>query len=330
MATAFNSETDEDRILAKIEKALRLAENNPSEAEAATAMRMAQQMADAYNIDIEGIRSKSGAKAGARKDDLFPGGLYAYQRNLYEAIAKLNHCLYWAKKGLSRGQKYQHRLVGSKVNVMLTRQMGEYLQGVVERLARDYVSNDPTQYFTKEAHLFREGVVDRVIEKINTKREADLAEAERRKAEEAARSRHPGAATANALVLIDDVVQREREANYDFQYGEGAWAKAQARRAEREEAQRKAQEEYEAWAKANPVEFARQQSEKAEEQARQWREYLKREEKLAKRRRQPAERRERPSKYDHDAYWDGNSAGADVSLDRQVEGGAKGFIGSRK
>lgn len=324
MATAFD-QLDEDRILAKIEKALRLSENNPNEQEAATALRMAQQMADAYNIDIEGIRSKSGGKAGARKDDLFPGGLYAYQRSLYEAIAKLNHCLYWAKKGLRYGQKYQHRLVGSHINVMLSKQMGEYLQGVVERLARDYMDNDPKRYFTKEAHLFREGVVDRVVDKLNKKREEDLAEAKRRKAEEAARSGHPGA-TGNALVLIDDVALRERAANYDFQYGEGAWARATARQAEREAAQRAAQAAYEAWAKANPAEFARQQAEKAEEEAKRWREWEKREERNAARRK-GVSRPSKPTKYDEAAYWDGHDAGRDVSLDRQVEGGTKGFIG---
>lgn len=326
MATAFNNETDEDRILAKIEKALRLAENNPSEAEAATAMRMAQQMADAYNIDIEGLRARGDGKAAKREDDLFPGGLYPYQRNLYEAIAKLNHCLYWAKKGLRRGDKYRHRLVGSKVNVMLTKQMGQYLQQTVERLARDYMGNDPKLYFTKEAHHFREGVVDRVIQKIDAKRREDLEEAKRRKTEEAARSRHPGAATANALVLIDDVVVREREANWDFQYGEGSWARMQAEKAAREERQRKAQEEFEAWVKANPAEHARQQAAAAEENAKYWREQEKREARNAARRKGVAYRPSRPTKYDSDAYYDGQDAGKDVSLDRQVEGGTKGLL----
>jgi hypothetical protein len=323
MATSFD-DTAEAKILAKIEKALRLSENNPNEAEAATALRMAQQLADAYNIDIEGIRSKSGGASAKRHDDLFPGGLYPYQRNLYNAIAKLNHCLYWARRGLGRGQKYQHRLVGSHVNVLMTKQMGEYLQGVVERLARDYVGNDPKLYFTKEAHLFREGVVDRIIDKINDKRKADLEDAKRRKAEEAARSRHPAAA-GNALVLIDDVVQREAAANYDFLHGEGAWARMKAREAEREERQRKAAAEYEAWAKANPEEFARQQAEEAERQAKWWREYEKREARNAARRK-GVSRPSKPGKYDSAAYWDGNDAGRDVSLDRQVEGGAKGFL----
>jgi hypothetical protein len=346
MATQFNNDAEEERVLRQIEKALRLADDHRTdEKTAAVALATAQRLADAFNIDIAGMRNGEAAggigKAAPRDDSVFPGGLYPYQRKLYEHIALLNHCLYWNRKGLQRGEKYKHRLVGSKVNVLMAKQMGEYLQSTVERLAREYAGH-PSRYFTRDTHAFREGVVDRVIDKIRAKRHEDMQEAKRRKAEEQARANHPGAATSNALVLIDDVVQREEEANYDFQYGEGAWAKKKAKEAQwaadlaaRIEAQRKAQEEYAEWERNNPEEAAQRRAEEAARAAAQAEEDRKYWEKEAKRQARNAARRKGVTRYretredkvqSRQGYWDGQSAGSKVSLDRQVEGGAKGYL----
>jgi hypothetical protein len=309
---------DIDKVMERIRKLLRVSEGKANEHESTVALQLAQQMADAHNIDIAGVK---GSKAGERDDSLFPGGLYQYQRSLYEAIALLNHCLYWSRKGLQKGEKYKHRLVGSKVNVLLTRQMAEYLQSTIERITREeYCGGDPIRYFKKDAHYFREGMVDRIVDKIREKRREQEAEDRRRKAEESARANHPGS-TANALVTIDDVSQREAEANYDFLYGEGAWAKQQAARAEREARAKAAAEAYEQWKKANPEEYARQQAELAAQNA----EYWKREERNAKRRKGRLTSY-KPTKYDSGAYWDGNDRGASVGLDRQVDGGSKGYL----
>lgn len=314
---------DLTKVMERIEKLLRTAEGQANEHESAVALQLAQRMADAHNIDIAGVSTTG--KADARQDDVFPGGLYPYQRTLYEAIAKLNHCLYWSRKGLQRGEKYRHRVVGSKVNVLLTKQMAEYLQSTVERITRsEYCHGIPQQYFTKDAHLFREDMVDRIVMKVNEQRDADMREAKRRKAEEAARSNHPASA-GNALVLIDDVAERERIANYDFMYGEGAWAKRMAEQAEREERQRKAAEEYEQWKRDHPEEWAAQQKAAAERLA----QYYKEEERKA-RRRKGRVTSYRPSredeKYYSRAYNEGSRRGAEVSLSRQVEGGAKGGL----
>lgn len=315
-----------DQVMQRIQKLLRVAEGKANEHESAVALQLAQQLADAYNIDIAGANTKP----GQRDDQLFPGGLYPYQRSLYQEIAKLNHCLYWHRKGLQRGEKYKHRLVGSKVNVILTRQMAEYLQGAVERITRqDFCHGIPSQYFTKDAHIFREGMVDCIVEKIRQKRAEEEREQQAKKAAEAARASHPSYA-GNALVTIDDVRQREAEANYDFLHGEGAWARKQAAAAEAERRRQEAAEAYEKWKRENPEEYARQQREQAEQNAKYWAEYEKRQARNAKRRKGVSYHYSKPTKYGNDAYWAGQRAGENVGLDRQVDGGAKGGFIERK
>jgi hypothetical protein len=315
---------DIETIERRIEKLLKLAEGREGEPEAIAAMQKAQSLADSWNIEIAGIQ---GSKPGKREDNLFPGGLYPYQRKLYEAIAKLNHCLYWSRKGLQRGEKYKHRIVGSKVNVMLSKQMAEYLQSTVERITRkEYCHGVAACYFTKDAHLFREGMIDRIVEKIHDKRREEEAERQRKKAEEAARSQHPAHATSNALVTIDDVAQREAAANYDFQYGEGAWAKRMAARAESEARAAAARAEFEQWKRENPEEWLEQERQREEQRRKDHDAWLKKEARNSKRRTGLGYYRQAKSKYDSDAYWEGERRGRDVGLDRQVEGGAKGLL----
>lgn len=318
---------DMDKALKKIERLMRFAEgNHNSEAEAQNALSLAQQLADAYNIDIAGVNTK----AEGREEQIFPGGLYPYQRKLYEEIALLNHCLYWNRKGLQRGEKYKHRLVGSRMNVIVVKNMANYLQQAVERIARDQYHNDPKLYFKKEAHLFREGMVDRIIERMKAKRAEEVAEAERRKREEAARSSHPGA-VPNALVLIDDVVLREKIANYNYQHGEGAWEAKEAREAAwREEWQRKRDEANAAEEKfrlEHPEEYARQQAEKKAENDRLNAKWQKKYEARERRREKTgyyereaakAAGSSRNAKYRNPAYHAGRSKGDEVSLNEQI------------
>lgn len=300
---------DQEQILAKIQKLLRVAEGKANEHESAAALQMAQRLADAYNIDIAGVGGTK--EAGARDEQVFPGGLYPYQRRLYNEIAKLNHCLYWFIRGTGRGQKYQHRMVGSQVNVMLAKQMGEYLQGAVEAITRqEHCGGDARQFFTKDAHWFREGMIDRIIGTIWEKRDEERFEAKRKAEERAARG-----GTANALVTIDDVAKREEIANYDWQYGEGAWARKEAAMAEYMERARRASAEFEVWKRENPELWAAQEAERQAEAEKA----RKREERLAKRRKGPGPRKIDP-KYNSDAYWSGREEGAKVRLDRQVEG----------
>lgn len=309
-----------ESIEAKIEKLLRVADGTANENESAVALQMAQKLADAHNLDIGNI-----GKTGARKDEKLNKGLYKYQRTLYAAMADLNHCKSWITKGLVKGSSYTIRLLGSKVNVTTTVVMCDYVEEVANRLVRDEFPSN--RYFSKDAHLFREGVIDRMVHRIRERRREEEAERLRAKREQEARMQHPGAATENAVVLISDVAEAEAKANYDYLYGEGAWDRAQQRIREADERRREAAEAYRKWELENPEEVAKRDAEIArqQEQDRKRRERLDRQ---AEKRRQeridrfgydPQDYRGKPTKYDSEAYWRGSDAGSKVSIDGQID-----------
>jgi hypothetical protein len=182
------------KAIATVEKLLRLAGKNTNEHEAAAATAKAMGLLAAYNLDMSVIEQGGGEKA-ARTDEKMRGGLYHYQRNLWEAVAKLNFCLYWnqyvrdpnkkvrrknrwtgASEVHTGGRTFQHRVVGRQVNVISTRNMAEYLQGTIERLTREKLHGDGSQFFTKWAMSFREGIADAVITRIDAERERVIEE----------------------------------------------------------------------------------------------------------------------------------------------------------
>ena len=314
-----------DAVEARIEKLLRLADGVANEHESASALAMAQKLADAHNLDLGTI-----GKTGAREDKNVSKGLYPYQRTLYATMADLNHCKAWITKGTYRGSKYTTRLLGSKVNVALALRLCDYVEEVANRLVRENMAH--VHYFSKEAHQYREGVIDRMVERIRERRRVEEREREAAKREQEARMAHPSAARENALVLISDVAREEEKANYDYLNGEGAWDAKEARAAAREAEYARIREEQRQYELDHPEEVAEK---KAAEEAR-WKEVLeanrKRQERLdraADRRRQ--ERIDRfgydpqdykgykPTKYDSAAYQKGARDGESVGIDDQID-----------
>lgn len=298
-------ETVEARIL----KLLAVArDNRGNENESAVALELAQKLADAHNLELSSV---SAAKQG-RDDRKINKGLYPYQRTLYEQLAGLNHCRYWFEKGLTKGSAYEIRLLGSKVNVATTKHMADYIEDVANRLVKEIMVPLGHHYFSKASHEFRDGLIERVVIRLR----------DRRREEEAERRRHNEASGGvNQLVLIEDVKRREEEANFDYLYGEGAWAKAQAKREESakrwEQWLKEQREADEALKRDNPEEWQRRKDEEQREA-----------EKLRKKYERQAEReRNKPSKYDSDHYWRGSSAGEKVNLDRQIDGEKRKAIG---
>lgn len=309
-----------ESIEAKIEKMLRVADGTANENESAVALAMAQKLADAHNLDL-GVIGKSGGRA----DKNVSKGLYQYQRTLYTDIAELNHCRAWVSKGINKGDKYKIRLLGSKANVAVTINICDYVEEVANRLVRENMSH--VNYFSKDAHYYREGVIDRMVARIRIRRREEEEERERLKREQAARMAHPSAATENAIVLMSDVAEREAKANWDYLNGEGSWDAMKQREREAQERREQAAREYEAWALANPEEVARQEARRKEEQERYAKEYEKRRDAAAKRRQKrineygydPQDyRRTKRTKYDSTAYYQGQNDGSSVSIDDQI------------
>jgi len=297
---------DQRKALHKIELLLRKAEGNANENEAAVATQLAQDLLAKYNLSMEALGSED-QKKGTRADVNVAGGFFDFERDLWRGIAELNWCWYFSDfaSGIHKGHATTrvHRVIGREVNISSTRLMAEYLMETVTRLAKEYSIERTGKYHNRSQLVtsFRKGAMERLVGKLNERRWTILAE-ERKKAE-------TGEGNGTALVMTR-LSQSEYERNFDFLYGEGAYAAAQARNAkwkEEEEARKVREEE---WKKANPEEAARMEREAekaAQKEEERWR---KKDERARWSRKDPAG--------DMGAYHAGKDAAADISLDPQV------------
>jgi hypothetical protein len=316
MTLELNAEAQ--AVIAKVEKLLALAGNNSNEQEAASASAKAMELLAAYNLDMA-VVGKVAGQTGKRADEKLKGGLYQWQRDLWEAIAELNFCRYWSIKGLAKGASYEHRILGRRENVIGARMMAEYLQQTVERLARERMG-DPVRFFVREAIAYREGMAQRLIERLNRLRMDALAEEQRKEREARASNGHPGAAPGTAIVL-SSVIKSEDDANYDHLYGAGAAARRDARQAEANAAYEAEVRRQQAWDAAHPEEVKAREEKRRRERA----EWAKKEERNARRRKgvsysradTPQEERRR-----YRSYGEGYQKGETISLNRQVDGGS--------
>jgi hypothetical protein len=298
-----------EEVMEKIKKLLKLAGNNPNENEAALAMGKAQQLMEQWNLDA-GAVERGAEGPGKRQEEMVEGGFYLYQQELWEEIAKLNFCMYWSQKvlrergpdGLRRDQqgrisrtKRQHRLLGSKLNVATTVAMSQYLEGAIERITKEEF---PGRKLDNYVMSFRQGMAYRLCQKLRQRRMDNLAK-EQKAAEEALKRK--GVSTATALTL-SSLKEQEDAANYDHEYGEGAWAQRKVWRAEAAEEARIRREAHTKWAQENP-EAARREEEKRR----------KADERAAR-----SSSNQRFGKVDDGAFWRGADKAEKVGIDQQM------------
>lgn len=307
----------------KIAKLLALAEKAGTPEEAASATAKAQELMVKFNLESATIGK---ATDGKREDLKTDGGFYEFQRALWRNLAELNFCLYFLEqykaeavryvdiytgaKSMSAGPdkerrrvtvwKFRHRLVGKVINTRATINMGNYLQGAIERILKETVQGmDPEDAMGHYGNSFRYGAAYAIIEKIRERRAAYLKQ-ERERQKKAAEAGGRGDGTTLSLSVYID---QETDANNDFLYGEG-WSAERAREAqEAAERARIRAEEYARWAAENPEE-----ARKEEEEARKER-----------RRRRGGGGRRRKDNIDYGAFNRGMKAAASVSLDPQAE-----------
>lgn len=308
----------QQKAIAKVQKLMALAAGNANEHEAALATERAQAILADLNLSMDDL-SAADAQKGGRSEERLVGGFYQHERDMWKAIAELNFCFYWTvkvhydeetAKRERRKYAHHHRLIGRTVNILASKIMADYLLQTVERLTREYCELErPWETYhprSSTAVSFRKGAAERLIEMINHRR-WEILQAERRKAEEQARTAaHPGAApSANALV-VTGLLKSEHEANYDFMHGEGAYAKVLARRARWEEEDRKLEE-------------AHQLRLQTDEAYRKEHEKRMRDEARKARNRKGRAYREPRFKGDHAAFGAGYDRASSVSLDKQVD-----------
>jgi hypothetical protein len=317
-------------------------ERGASETEAATAARILQQMMAEHNLSFTHIEATGGTTStgGTRtRENVGRRQVYQWQRSLMKAVASMNFC--------TSLERFEHRMRGPAIfdgydligridNVTTATLMFDYLLATIERLARAEVNNDPTQFFTRYAHSFKEGVSDRLVERLRTQRDEIVAEQER-KAKEAAAAQPTG---CTLPALLSDVFNSEAELNNDmvndWEPGTTARKRMEREAADRARAAERAPRFAFAKAQGHSDEVASWYSygydmERAIELAKPSKPRLvkpetdkqraRRERKEENESRRYYKRREREaSRLDHDAYRSGKAAGNDVSLARQVDG----------
>ena len=308
---------EQEGIIAKVEKLLALAKNNPNENEAESATSKAMELLAAYNLDMASI----GKQTTNRKDQKLKGGLYSWQRELWNAVAELNFCKYWFIRGLAKGQAYEHRILGRVENVASMKVMAEYLQDTVERLAVEYGKKayPGSSRFIRELIIYREGIAYRLADRLRTLRAERIQEERRKRDEAATRHSHGGF----ALVLAD-VIQTEDDLNEDYLNGlepGTTGARRAAEKARQAAALAKWQEEMDKQKKYwedHPEEYAEHKRQIAERDAKWAAEDAKRAKRRSTAPARPRRMTREEQRQNSPEFWAGYEKGNEVGLDRQI------------
>jgi len=335
--TEYRAERDEI-LIDKIGKLLAKAAGTKNEIERDAFNAKAMQLIEDNNLSMAAIEiGGNSAKAARRTDEKLKGGLYQWQRDLWQAVADLNFVMhfqlytydankvskYWARKygGVANvpdwrkgGYKFERRLVGRVVNVQATRVMAEYLEQAIERALKEELHYQGEHLFSEWANGFRTGAADEVIQKLVDRRREKLRDEKIKERQREAELRAKGAEgfSTDRAITLASVKEAEEAGNYDFIYGEGAYARMMASRAEAAERRREAERRYTEWAKANPEE-AKKQEEESRKAARRYGHT-------------PWNYGMGKSKYDKGGYNSGSRAGRNISIDQQMNHGTKGLL----
>lgn len=150
MDTTTAPQTDMDKVIARIQKLFARAGKGGhgigSEAEADTAMRMAQELMSRYNLDMAQIEAaaRPGADAGTQrtKEEVSSRARYEWQRQLAKYVAEAHFCYHlvrtdhkWDAEAGKARKRATHVFVGRKANVITAQLMFHYLVDTVESLA---------------------------------------------------------------------------------------------------------------------------------------------------------------------------------------------------
>jgi len=220
-----------DKVVTLVNKLLALSKDGgATEHEAALAAEKAQELMTEHNLSMATVEAAGGdsGDSGVRvKDGLDHRQVYNWQKQLMAHIAELNfcHCMLRYETRSSSSYPYTtskvfngYQLIGRAANVASTRIMFEYLLQSISRLAKDHL--DPKEFFTRFGHSFKEGCADRVVERLQDRREKELKQQEAEAREQNVRSQHPAAATGNVLVVVlREFVQDEKDLNNDMVKG---------------------------------------------------------------------------------------------------------------
>lgn len=286
-----------ESVRARLQKLMARAtdDRGTDENSAAIAMAKLQAMLAEYNLEMSQVSADEGeasVDAAREKLALVIPAEFEWQSELLEAITRCNFCL--GSRDWNRKRIYT--LVGRSVNIKATVQVYTYLVGTIDRLCP--IVDGRRQ---KAILSFKKGCSDRLRSRLWQQRSESEA------ASQAARG--DVARGSGSDLVLSDVYSSEDDLNRDLWNGlpVGTSARERIEREARWATEREAR-----WAaRTRPAvpsapETPAQRKER-EASDRRWQ------------RNWDRARRQEASKIDHDAYALGQSAGASISLDRQIE-----------
>jgi len=158
-------EEEKDSILKKIQKLLKMSEDNgASENEAMMAASKVQELLKEHNLSLSDIKDDSEHEPIDRDDH--PLGRENWRAWIAQATAKLYFCSMFQKTGFDENYKKVKKavFVGRKSNRIVAKSMCDYFEKTVERLADEEFKNTPgsKSAVNKMKHAFQLGCASRL------------------------------------------------------------------------------------------------------------------------------------------------------------------------
>ena len=189
-------------MIEKIRKLRALADpkRGATEAEAAAATARMFALMAKHNLELSELDDKAASSEREVGQDHTKATTYSGDLFLVQSISRLNFCEYLRGAGRNR----THIIIGTKSNVVATREMIDYLVSTIGKLAHEGSKSQPEDKRPSWRHAFRHGCADRLRERIEELRE----QARKGKARQA-----EGSSNLPALANLYDVAAK---ANADF------------------------------------------------------------------------------------------------------------------
>lgn len=206
--------TIDPAVVARIRKLLNLSKDGAaSDNEQEQAASKAQKLMLEHNVSVATVEAsnETSTVAKRKKESSKGSAMYEWQQGLMQATAHTNFCFVTVRQSWN-GYRYMPKgydLVGREENVVSTQLLFDYLRSTVERLAQDYVDGDYRRKMSVEAMSFKRGCADRICSRLYERHREALA------AQKSAVQ-----SGGNALVpIMEDWAESERCANQDFRDG---------------------------------------------------------------------------------------------------------------
>lgn len=200
---------DQAKIMDKIAKLLKLADNNPNEHEAALAAEKASALALEYGLTVAQVHGKD--EAGYAQHDIFESAKYQlWIANICGSVARLNACKFFYSEGYTDEGKARcwYNVIGRPHNVEATKLMVAYLIETINRLNREGVKGEGMTQ--RERKIFRKAFKLGCSERIAMRLEERLLKNQQAKRPSASEG-IPGTA-----LVVADYYKAERENIEEF------------------------------------------------------------------------------------------------------------------